>query len=145
MALNGNTQLKNYLHYYLGCEIWFDNKAWTSIRISKKMVRLERNKQVHNVAPSQFNEAWIKDTLPILRRLEDISDEEWNEIEDDTSITEIAKGLGYFKYAFLNGGPKDRYHWSITNEALIELRKLNVDVDGLIDAGMAIDAKTIKS
>lgn len=150
-------QLKDVIHYYIGCDVIVDGKERGRLLganpipnfvgqvywdIQTEEMRLEEDGDFampYNDDPD-MGELRIK---PILRRLSDITDAEWNEIEAATSIMEMATGMGLFKRAFLDGGLKDRYHWQITNEGLIELRKRCVDVDGLIASEQAIDAKTI--
>lgn len=143
-------KLSDYIAYYIGCKVQKDSDALDYPTIKgiegDRVIISEYRYKTPNCAPV-FTRPQIYHFVgfikPILRRLEDIPDDEWSEIEYATSIMEDAKGLGLSKYAFLKGGDKDRYHWSITNELLIELRKRSVDVDGLIDAGLAIDAKTL--
>lgn len=123
-------KLQDYLPYYLGVDYWTNNSQGNlnAYTLPNVIDMCERNCEV------QLH----------LRKLADVSADEWDEIEQATSITPIAQGYGSFKEAFLNGGPKDRYHWSITNEGLVQLRKRSVDVDGLIENNLAIDSKTLK-
>lgn len=74
----------------------------------------------------------------ILRPLEEVTDEEWNIVAYgmDTVIGVFTgKDL---KLSFLRGAPGDRPGWQWVNTALIRLRGLGVDMDGLIEAGLAV-------
>lgn len=123
-------KLQDYLPYYLGVHYWTNNSEGNlnaeTLPHVIDMCERDCGVQLH------------------LRKLVDVPNEEWDQIEQCTSIMEDALGMGVFKDAFMTYDFRNRYHWTITNEALIELRKRSVDVDGLIDAGIAVDSKTIK-
>ncbi len=60
-----------------------------------------------------------------------------------TSVIPDAYGYHGVKDNFLTNNYKNRFHWIIVNEALVELRKWSIDVDGLIEAGLAMDKTTM--
>lgn len=86
----------------------------------------------------------LLDVKLLLRPLSDIADAEWDEIESLIDVLFDAQGMGGLKMNFLSDKDDERFSWIIVNDALIELRKRNVDVDGLIEAGLAIDKTTLK-
>lgn len=122
-------KLQDYLHYYLGCDYWTNNSQGNlnAKTLHDVIDMCNRNKEVELH----------------LRRLEDISDDEWFKIECETSVAPDAIGWHGVRESILTMDTRHRFHWTITNEVLIILRKLSVDVDGLIDAGLAVDAKTV--
>jgi hypothetical protein len=84
------------------------------------------------------------DDMPVLHRLEDMTEEDWRKVTSETKLAHDTISMESLKDSFIHGGFNDRYHWTVVNMALIALRKLWIDVDGLIPAGLALDAKTLK-
>lgn len=133
-------KIQDYLHYYLGCDVITidDNEKAQLVGVSDDNAHL-----VHEGTGS-YGTCDITGIKPTLRRLEDIPDDEWIEIECETSIAPDAIGWYGVRESIMTMDTRHRFHWTITNEVLIILRKRNIDVDGLIDAGLAIDIKTLK-
>jgi len=141
--------LKEYAQYYIGCRClntWFPedhpeyNRGWffMAFRTARDTVNaygLETENQEYLTGTDSIK--------LILRKLEDVTDDEWWDIETKTSILPDSIGTGGLKDSFFNMHYRSRYHWTIVNQALSELRKRSVDVDGLIDAGLAVDSKTL--
>jgi hypothetical protein len=131
-------KLQDYLHYYIGANVFLCKN-------------LEGNNVIEPLTPKMLHEdidMFIDPDDPkpfrlLLRRLEDISDEEWLEIESETSIAPDAIGWHGVRESIMTMETRHRFHWVITNEVLIMLRKLSIDVDGLIKSGLAIDAATL--
>jgi hypothetical protein len=132
-------KLQDYIHYYFGCEFIANGKRYRIVRIDQLVqgIRESSGGTVWN----EFNPNSIK---PILRKLDDITNDEWLEIENEISIIPDAIGWHGIKESFMTMGARHRWHWTITNEALIILRKRGIDVDQLIKNGLAIDSKTLK-
>lgn len=138
-------KLEDYIHLYLGCKCvnsWFSeehkeyNKGWTLmgiVRDSDKQYGLETGNEY----------TWTDSIKPILRKLDSITDEEWNQIEPQLLIPD-AWGYYGIRDNFIKRIAAYRFDWAIVNEALVLLRKMSIDVDQLIDAGLAIDANTLK-
>jgi hypothetical protein len=131
-------ELKDFIHLYLGCDIiiQYDGKEIIEKLQSFDVKTLKISSE--NYVDYSFN---VKLSL---RLLLDVSDKEWNEIEEKSSIAPDAFGYYGIKDNFLINTPNTRFSWTVVNEILIELRKRSVDVDGLIEAGLAIDSKTLK-
>jgi hypothetical protein len=123
-------KLQDYLHYYIGCQM-IRSSHW------------EPQNEPYVLTFENIKEAVEFGDRPLLRRLEDMTDDEWLDIEHETSIAPDAMGWHGVREAFMTTDPRHRWHWTVTNEVLIILRKRGVDVDGLIPAGPAIDIKTI--
>lgn len=122
-------KLQDYLHYYLGCDYWTNNSEGNlnakTLPDVIDMCERDRGVQLH------------------LRRLEDMTEEDWRKVTLETKLSHDTISMESLKDSFIHGGFNDRYHWTVVNMALISLRKLRVDVDGLIDAALAVDAKTL--
>jgi hypothetical protein len=154
-------ELKDFIHLYLGCEcktpdgilvlnglnitdsryqVWFYCR-WDD---KKNCYLPKRNAEIlgkQSMVGKAFKYSEIK---PILRPLSDVSDKEWDEIEEKIDLFFDAQGMGVIKDNFLSDKNDERCGWPLINDALIELRKRSVDVDGLIESGLAIDSKTLK-
>jgi hypothetical protein len=136
----------NYAGYYLGCRCF---NTW----FPEGHEQYDNNWLLEGFRPqspksyllgNQTDETWTDSIKPILRKLEDITDGEWLEIENETSIIPDAIGWHGIKESFMTMDIRHRWHWTITNEALIILRKRGIDVDQLIENGLALDSKTLK-
>jgi|SRR5690242_12273331 len=138
-------KIHDYIGYYIGCRClntWFPegheeyDKQWILTgykRSANKCFHLENEKEF----------TWTDSIKPILRRLEDITDDEWQEIEYETSIAPDAIGWYGIKESIMTIDARHRFHWTITNETLIILRKRGIDIDGLIKSELAIDTSTL--
>jgi hypothetical protein len=123
-------KLQDYINYYIGCKM-IRSSHW------------EPQNEPYVLDYKNIGEAIEFGDRLVLRRLEDLSDEEWLEMESETSIAPDAIGWYGVRESIMTMETRHRFHWVITNEVLIILRKRGVDVDGLIPAGLAIDAKKI--
>ena len=129
-------ELKDYLPLYLGCEVLFGNGNLTGKLIDTDGIN------VNFYTNAKYNIS-IKKIKPILRPLSDVSDYEWNQIEESIDLPFDAQGIDVIRDNFLSDKQDERCGWELVNKSLIELRKISVDVDGLIEAGLAIDATTV--
>lgn len=70
-------ELKDYLHYYFGCNFLFDNKQWQMFRIemTNKGV-LVTGKRFFATGGWRHNTIWAADCKLVLRRLEDMTEGE---------------------------------------------------------------------
>lgn len=139
-------ELKDYLHLYLGCECVFEDCRNEGDKEHGKLIEIGINmaciETVNNEDP--YIECTPNEIKPILRPLSDITDEEWSEIEEKIHVLFDAQGMGMIRDNFLSDKNNERCGWHLINDALIELRKRSVDVDGLIESGLAIDKTTLK-
>lgn len=139
-------KLQDYIHYYIGCRClnaWFidDHEQYNNNWVLSGY-------SYCSVNPYQlFNKTevvWTDSIKPILRKLEDITDDECWRIDEIDSVW--AKGTS-FEYK------KNRLY--LYKDRLLErgemsiiifdfLLKSGFDLFGLIDAGLAIDSKTLK-
>lgn len=131
--------IKEYLPYYLEKYFDFEGHEWQISSVGKTYVTGIRYSATGGWQSVNILHSECK---PHLRLLSDVSDEEWNEIEGETSLMPDAHGMDAVRDNFMIGTDEYRLGWEIVNEALIILRKRGIDVDGLIDAGLALDAKT---
>ncbi len=122
-------KLQDYLPYYIGCKMMYSSHH-------------EPQNEPYILTFKNIEEAIEFGDRPILRKLNDITDQEWDQIESETSIMQEAHGYQAVKDSFFNPHINYRFYWPIVNETLQILRKRNVDVDELIDSGLAIDAST---
>lgn len=135
--------IKYYIHMYLGCKVKYKEREYYLEGFHKHGIDYGHNWIfIFNDADDCF---WVgtKDIKLILRHLSNMSEEEWRDIETNSSIIPDAWGYNLLRDEFLIGTDKLRCHWSIVNEALIELRKRGIDCDDLIESGLAIDEKMI--
>jgi hypothetical protein len=138
-------QLKDYIGYYMGCpclNTWFPEGHAMRDNEWKLDGYREHTPKPYLLGNTE-DETWTESIKPILRKISDVSEDEWYEIEDATSLIPDVKGYGYFQDAFLKDTLNDRYSWRITNEALVEMRKRGIDCDELISLGVAVDEKTL--
>lgn len=137
-------KLQDYLHYYIGCKVQKDSFALDyptiegvhgdTVIISKYPYRTPNCDKIFTRPRIWHSISFVK---PILRRLDDISDGEWVEIE---MLLPNVYAKDFLKNVFMNNG---LCHWTVINDALNILRKRCVDVDGLIKSDLAIDAATL--
>lgn len=125
-------KLQDYINYYIGCKM-IRSSHW------------QPQNEPYVLDYKNIAEAIEFDDRPVLRRMEDMTEKDWGTVTKSTKSVSDYIDRDSLKDSFINGGFDDRYHWTVVNKSLIALRKLGVDVDGLIPAGLAIDAKTLKS
>lgn len=149
--------IKDYIHYYIGQSFQFDNKQWEMIAVSRKLVTGWRdNTEISSTEIQVYhNEAKL-----MLRRLSDMTEEEATEL---AKIQTVEKRLKDVQVLLIE---KDRVHyidgsmWQgdgveeyndlyvyydlLTPKQFVYLLKQGFDLFGLLDAGLAIDAKTIQ-
>jgi hypothetical protein len=123
-------KLQDYLHYYLGCDYWTNNSQGNlnAKTLPDVIDMCERGKgvQLH------------------LRRLEDITEDEAREFLkqaipgaeylEKNEYAVIWRSQGSRADIWFMHGPPAGFHYLLQN---------HFDVFGLIDAGLAIDAKNI--
>jgi hypothetical protein len=127
--------IKEYLHLYLGCPC--KGKDGSMIYTLQSV-----DLKAHPLLKDAYgNECVIFDFKPILRPLSDMTEKEC----DDFGIA--SDGGEYIHDCF---EPDAIYgSWSAViavsqfSERINEMRKRHIDVDGLIEAGLAIDSTTI--
>jgi hypothetical protein len=110
-------KLQDYLHYYMGCTFWTNN--------SEGEVNPETIRFIYPMIEKRNN------VQLHLRRLEDMTEEEKKECDKQVHKYDTGNGRSHFitDWAY-------RVDW---------LLKQHFDLFGLVDAGLAIDAKTINS
>lgn len=167
-------KLQDYIHYYIGCKILFDNKEWQIFRIevTGKGILVTGNR-FFATGGWRHNTIWATECNLILRRLEDMTEEEaeklaiiysgaksvkrtkgmasnWHyffcyfgEETEGEVLTISADGCAWYAHYFDKSQPG---HRNVVNEhfATHYLLKQQFDLFGLIDVGMAIDAKTLQ-
>lgn len=124
-------ELKDYLHYYLGATFWTNN--------SEGEVNPETLRFIYPMIEKN------KDVRLVLHRLEDMTREEARDflkhaVPGAEYITHnehavIWKSQGSRAEIFFLFGPPAGFHY---------LLRKHFDLFGLIDAGLAIDAKTVE-
>jgi hypothetical protein len=129
-------KLTDFIHYYFGCQ------CLEAIKVPGQELNFEPS--IVTVRTLFNVQSQLSDVKLVLRRLEDITDDEWLDIEQETSIAPDAIGWYGVRESIMTTDTRHRFHWTVTNEVLIILRKRGVDVDNLIKNNLAIDAKTIK-
>lgn len=130
-------KIQDILHYYLYGNIWDGKAAYRLMGIGDSYYTIKSK------AGKMLTMSKRADIKLVLRRLEDITDDEWLDIEQETSIAPDAIGWHGVRESIMTTDTRHRFHWTVTNEVLIILRKRGVDVDNLIKNNLAIDAKTI--
>jgi len=129
-------KLQDYIHYYIGCPCIY-------------YMADDDPEGYHMPLDYDIIKRWLADQDEtdiklILRKLEDMTEDDWRKVTSETKLSHDTISMESLKDSFIHGGFDDRYHWTVVNHSLISLRKIGVDVDGLIDAGLALDAKTIQ-
>lgn len=133
-------ELKDYLHYYFGCDFLANGNCYTMDRIDT-LIKGTRERNGNSVW-NDFEPHKIK---PILRRLEDMTEEEARNflkhaVPGAEYITQNEYGViwqsqGSRSEIFYLFGPPAGFHY---------LLRQHFDLFGLIPAGLAIDAKTVE-
>ena len=136
-------KIEDYIHFYLGCPcqyLMMGRGIISEVSIDSKYGILVSVKLDGSIKHIQCP---LSDIKLILRPLISVTDIEWEKIEYDILI---AEGTGYdmIKNHFIIGTIKYRMGWKCSNESLVRLRKIGIDVDGLIEAGLAINSTTLK-
>lgn len=110
-------ELKDYLHYYLGCQMIYSSHH-------------QPQNEPYILTFENIREAVEFDDRPLLRRLEDMTEEEKR--EHHSLMFEGTDGV--HQVVVMMETP-DSFHY---------LLRQHFDLFGLIDAGLAIDAKNIE-
>jgi len=145
-------KISQVLHYYIGQKVLHKPYRDDPKQLMGRLVYIGENKHATIATTPLIDEPeWHITYRPedcllqlALRRLEDIGDAEWLEIEAETSIAPDAFGYYGIRDNFMKRTAQYRFDWSLVNQALIALRQRGVDVDGLIESGQAVDVKMIK-
>lgn len=139
--------IKQYLHYYLGCEIDTGTGYVTLIAVQKEVIPCA-DFRVIVLNGNVIHELHCDDKCKlVLRKLESMTEGEWQEIRFHLSA-DIVAAVPIIKW-------QDRPRWVVVLENRIqtntlkfldgiELIKRGFDLFGLIDAGLALDKATIK-
>ena len=114
-------ELKDVLHYYLGCEVSYDGKTWTLHMVSKKYAYLRRGKEGIDKNTIHLHEAKI-----CLRPLSDMTEEERKE-HDDLFLPSPSGQKGWYEETY----------WQARKTAW--LLSKHFDLFDLISSGQAID------
>lgn len=136
-------ELKDYLHFYLGCDLInenYPNEIFELVGISKpyksndttfaRMDIRPKNKGFRNIFISDTNLNKLK---LILRPLSDMTKEEKEWLGEHENFVDNYKQ---------NAESELIIEWDA--EKTVYLLSKNFDLFGLIEAGLAIDAKTLK-
>lgn len=143
-------KIENYLKYYIDAEVIGkyddeDRKGYlTGVRNGGYECEIQFfEEDGFNVKEEpEFNES--SDVKLCLRKLSSITDAEWSKIDEACGVMFDAQGMGALRDNFLIDTSETRCGWELVNQALNELRKRSVDVDGLIENNLAIDKDTVK-
>lgn len=146
-------KLQDYIHYYIGCRCintWFQeghkeyNKGW----VLSGYCQLYANGGKPFLLESENEVTWTDSINLILRRLEDITEDEFVnaiKIYDPEEDFEYARShYPSFKERGMAGMSVQEGQFSDTMHVVHYLISIGVDMFGLIDAGLAIDSKTLK-
>lgn len=118
-------QLKEVIHYYIGQRFLFDNQEWKIVAINRKTVKGWRYSATGG---DRYQEIWHHECKPILRRLEDMTEEEKQESQ---------------KYNVVETINDVKVEWD-TPLTFHYLLQQGFDLFGLIDSNQAIGSKTLK-
>lgn len=134
-------QLKYYLHLYLECKCVVQSEQGEHILTG---ISYDDTQKVWwcYFENTEFRYALLEDVAPILRPLNTMTEEEWDNIEGKILIPDVM-GMDALRDSFLIGTSEYRFGWEIVSDALNELRKLNIDCDGLIESGLALSNETL--
>lgn len=162
-------QLKDVIHYYLNSEFEFVNQdgrkfygVMKEFSVSSLSIYMDiKRNEDGAVYSKRDNSEWhcwvyLPDVKPILRRLEDITDEEikemlnWDKILGMYSNCSFEKAKGGINISYTIGEDEymsQQYHhisfYMIQPEHLPFMFKNGFDLFNLINRGQAVDAKTI--
>lgn len=151
------TQLKDVIHLYLGCDVLVPKEQyWVDISIKKKYGDKDQIEKLHSV--SFAGDGTITTSYPdggfmlfypdevklMLRPLSSVSDEEvselWEYLGYNPTITTLSIRRGFFN-TFFKDEPQpteDEFTFSDTVKLLNWLRANSFDCDGLIESSQAI-------
>ena len=116
-------KLQDYIHYYIGCQVLLpDNSRGKLFGISGAKVEVHLEKG--------YFAALIAHVKPILRKL---GDYEGNELNEYNSL--VGRRTDGVHSVVIHYDTPATFNW---------LLKKGFDLFGLIDAGLAIDSKTLK-
>lgn len=129
--------IKDYLPFYLGHEAVFDRQTWKISQVGQKYARLVRSGEFH-----KYVDVHLEDVKPLLRKMESMTEEEWQEIRFHLS-PDIIDSVPLVKWS-------DKPRWVIVLENRvqtntlkfldgIELIKRGYDVFQLIESGLALE------
>lgn len=139
---------KDYLPFYISAPCFIGDLSWKRPKVAEldlaPYIDLDWGKPVKTHLDLHTIQAFADQVTLILRPLSSIPEEEWRDIEQKSSVLPDAWGYNGIMDNFLKDTPDLRFGWPIINETLIELRKRGIDVDGLIDAGLAIDGTKLQ-
>lgn len=139
--------IKDYIHYYLGqpcVNSWYPedhyeyNKGWIIRMVDPRAERF-------CFIETEDEETWTDSVKPILRRPDSLTDDEAYHLN---KISPYFNSLASEKYI------RDRLHVIKKNMAdfigmtpvrVHYLLSLGIDLFGLLDAGLAVDAETLKT
>ena len=123
--------IKDYIHYYLEQKAIFDNNVWTISRVGT-VIRLTRG-------TTRRVEVHPEEIKLLLRRIESLTnDEVYHYFNSISSEKYIRDQLHVIKRNMIDliGMTPARFHY---------LLSLGIDLFGLIDAGLAVDAATLNN
>jgi hypothetical protein len=137
-------KLEDYIHYYIGCNMMYSSHH-------------EPQTETYKLTYDTIQGAIEFLDRPILRKIEDITDEEirelinyekWESIYDGVKYTKTKSGIDidYVIDAGDGGGYSQSHHVSfilLTPQQVVFFTKKGFDMFNLINAGLAIDAKTL--
>lgn len=123
-------ELKDVIHYYIGCRCfntWFPEGHEEYDRNWK--LEGYRADSIKPYCLGTFShDTWTDSIKPILRRVNDITEEENDELQPLVGVSEV-------NGCIIKHDTAATFNWGI---------KKGFDLFGLIDAGLAVDAKLIK-
>lgn len=128
-------KLQDYINYYIGCRCvntWFQeghkefNKGW----VLSGYCQLYVDGGKPFLLESENEVTWTNSIKPILRKVGDYEVDELNEYQ-----TMVGKRTDGVHSVVIHYDTPETFHW---------LLKKGFDLFGLIDAGLAIDSKTLK-
>lgn len=149
--------IKEVIHLYLGCECEFYHEGFNFIPTVGKLKELYIDGSGNNISSvyvgnRSINEKYFNYIKPILRSLDDITEEECIWIanlaftEEVTPLDRAAIGKEFIQYTFLGKGLNHKMIESVEEigiEHSFELTRYllskHFDLFGLIESGLAID------
>jgi hypothetical protein len=142
-------QLKDFVQYYIGCRClntWFTsehpmyNNEWVLDGYN------EHSPKPYLLGNTE-TETWTDSIKPILRRLNDITIEEYvevcKEVDSEVSEEEVRNSYPSFQKEGMNQMAVDEGDFPQALKAIHYLLKQGFDLFGLLDAGLAVDEKTL--
>jgi hypothetical protein len=124
-------QLKDFIHYYIGCRciIKWESPNGTIYDREGVFLAIDIRDKLPYYLKSEDAAIWTDNIKPILRRLEDMTEEE---------ICEYGKLVGLrtdgVHSVYINYDTPESFHYLLTR---------HFDLFDLIAAGLAVDAKTL--